>query len=208
MQKIIVGVSGASGMPFAFSLLTSLKKLDIQIHLIVSDSAKQVLALEHDQDYTEDKLKQLADCVYSINNMGAAIASGSWGYSNKAKNQGSCLGMVICPCSMSSLASIAHGINSNLLHRAADVTLKERRKLVLVPRETPFSSLHLENMLKLSGLGAVIMPPCLAFYTQKPQSEKQKSDNNQELNDLIQNFSGRVLDQFGIEHDLCSRWGL
>lgn len=237
MQRIIVGVSGASGMPIAFSLLSALNNIkNLEVHLVVSKGAKRVLLSEHQNCSAENIIKPspklsseqnsglnsdlnpdlnppqntspssalnaqlsafeaLAAVVYNVNDMGAAIASGSWGNKSSKSDAGACLGMIICPCSMSTVASIASGVGINLLHRAADVTLKERRKLVIVPRETPLSSLHLKNMLELSQMGVTIMPPCFAFY-----------NNVQSINEGIQHFCGRVLDQFDLEHDLCSRW--
>lgn len=195
IQKIVIGVSGASGMPLAFTLLEALRaQAGLEIHLIISDGAKRVLRCEGGSDPAAvgadatgslERLSALAHTVYDPADLGAAPASGSW----------PCLGMIVCPCSMSSLGAIANGCGSNLLHRAADVTLKERRRLLLVPRETPLSAIHLRNMLLLSEMGVAIMPPNLAFY-----------NNPRNIDEAVRHFCGRILDQFAFKHDLCARW--
>lgn len=195
MRRIIVGVSGASGMPLARHLLQALHgSADIEVHLIVSTGAQAVLAAEclpssGQQDGQGlsplQELTQFAHVVHDSGSLGAGPASGSWQHA----------GMVICPCSMASLACIATGAGTNLLHRAADVCLKERRPLLLVARETPLSAIHLQNMLTLSRLGACIMPPCPAFYG-RPKN----------ITDILEHFTGRVLDQLHIPHDLGQRW--
>lgn len=198
MRKIVIGVSGASGMPLAFTLLEALQdQAGLEVHLIVSDGAKRVLRCEggngpvgdaeHGPATSEsfERLSSLAHTVYEPDDLGAAPASGSW----------PCLGMIICPCSMSSLGAIVHGCGSNLLHRAADVTIKEKRKLLIVPRETPLSAIHLRNMLQLAELGVTIMPPNLAFY-----------NNPRNIREALRHFCGRILDQFAFQHDLCTRW--
>lgn len=191
MRKIVVGVSGASGMPLAFTLLEALRaQAGLEVHLIVSEGAARVLRFESIKSGKSParsfaRLAGLAHTVHDPADLSAAPASGSW----------PCLGMIICPCSMSSLGAIANGCGSNLLHRAADVTLKEGRKLLIVPRETPVSVIHLRNMLRLAQLGVRVMPPCLAFY-----------NNPRSIEEAVRHFCGRVLDQFGFEHDLCARW--
>ncbi len=184
MHRIVLGISGASGMPLAHALLTqySIQK-NIEIHLIISQGALRVLETEGGASLSD--FTSLAHKIYDAHDMGAGPASGSWQHD----------GMIICPCSMSSLASIAHGIGTTLIHRSADVTLKERRPLVIVPRETPLSSIHLQNMLSLRQNGATIMPFCPAFYTDVTS-----------LEGMMQQFSGRVLDQLHIPHSLCQRW--
>lgn len=210
MPRIIVGVSGASGMPLAQHLLQALYAMpEVEVHLMVSAGAQAVLATEllltgadglHKLEQAEQgpaqakgaspsvtvsALTRFAHVVHDSAHIGAGPASGSWQHG----------GMVICPCSMATLACIATGAGHNLLHRSADVCLKERRPLVLVTRETPLSAIHLQNMLTLSHAGACIMPPCPAFYGQ-PES----------INDILEHFTGRVLDQLGLAHNLGHRW--
>lgn len=180
---IIVGITGATGAMYGVRLLDYLKKLDIETHLIISEWAIETLRLE--TTYTLKDLEQLASYVYNNNELGAVISSGSF----------KTAGMVIAPCSMKTLATISCGLSSKLIQRAADVILKEGRKLILVPRETPLSAIHLENMLKLSRLGVVMMPPVPAFYN-KPSS----------IDDIINHHVGRILDQLDIEHNFIKRW--
>ncbi len=185
MQKpIVVGITGASGSIFGIRLLETLKILEIETHLIASEWAIRNLELE--MDYPLARLQELATRVYDNRDLTAPVASGSF----RAE------GMVVAPCSMKTLAGIANGYSENLLERAADVTLKEGRKLVLVPRETPLSSIHLENMLKLARIGVIIAPPMPAFYM-KPAN----------IMDLVDHHVGRLIDQFGIENQLAKRWG-
>ncbi len=182
--RIVVGISGASGMPVAHALLSHLQALPkVEVHLIISQGAECVMHSEG--SLPKAAYEDLVHAVYPPQDMAAGPASGSWQHS----------GMIICPCSMSSLASIAHGMGTNLLHRSADVCLKEKRPLVIVPRETPLSPLHLQNMLRLSQCGATIMPFTPAFYT--PQTEMPAA---------ITHFCGRLLDQLHMEHTLCQRW--
>ncbi len=184
MPRIIVGISGASGMPLALALLQALQHIpSLEVHLIISQGAKYVMQTEGDlplEAYTK-----LAHKVYNAQDMAAGPASGSWQHD----------GMIICPCSMSSLAHIAHGMGTNLLHRSADVSLKERRPLVIVPRETPLSAIHLQNMLSLNQSGAIIMPFSPAFYT--PTTD---------MPHMMQHFCGRIFDQLSLPHNLCQRW--
>ena len=184
-KRIIVAVSGASGMPYALGLIRALSAMPgMELHGIVSDAARQVCRYETKLDPAE--LVAGFHVLHDAADIAAPPASGSWPHD----------GMVVCPCSMSTLAAIACGAGTNLIHRAADVTLKERRTLLLVPRETPLSTIHLENMLRVRQAGAVIMPPCPGFY-HRPQT----------LDDLVQQFVGRMLEQLRLPHDLYRRWG-
>ena len=152
MKKLIIGITGSTGSVLGVRLLEILSGSDVETHLIISKWGHQTL--EHETSYTLDQVTAMADVNYPPGDMGAAVSSGSFRTE----------GMVIIPCSMSSLATIAHGTGSHLVHRAADVILKEQRKLVLVARETPLNQIHLENMLKLAKMGASIVPPMMAFY--------------------------------------------
>lgn len=182
-MKIIVGITGATGIIYGVHLLKALREVAVETHLVMSHWAIQNLALE--TDYCLEQVLQLADHFYENNQMGAAIASGSF------KTDG----MVILPCSMKSLAAIAVGYAENLLHRAADVTLKEGRTLILAPRETPLNVIHLENMLKLARSGVVIMPPMPSFY-HKPET----------ISDLVSHHTGRILDRLKLDNQLVKRW--
>ncbi|MEL3890320.1 UbiX family flavin prenyltransferase [Ferrovibrio sp. MS7] len=182
-KRLIVGISGASGVIYGIRLLESLKNSEIETHLVVTRAAEMTIAYE--TPYTAKDVKALADKVYPLEDVGAAIASGSF----------QTLGMVVAPCSMKTLAEIATGVTGNLLTRAADVVLKERRRLVLVPRETPLHLGHLRNMVSVTEIGAIVAPPMPAFYAE-PKT----------LDDLIDHSVGRVLDLFGIESGLVRRW--
>ncbi len=183
-KRLVVGISGASGIPLAVKLLEVMQQQpDWETHVVISDGTIQTLATESDLSIKE--LKGLATEVHNLKNIGAAIASGTF------KTEG----MVVIPCSMKTLAGIAHGYSDNLLLRAADVTLKERRKLILVARETPLSRIHLSNMMTLSSYGAVIMPPMMTFYNQ-PES----------IDDMVTHIVGKVLAEFGIEIRNFKRW--
>jgi 4-hydroxy-3-polyprenylbenzoate decarboxylase len=182
-QKLIVGISGASGIVYGIEALKALGCLGIETHLVVTQSAKVTLSQETAMKYAE--LRQLADYHYPNGDIGAAIASGSF----------QTLGMLIAPCSIRTLSEIATGVTSSLLSRAADVVLKERRRLVLMVRETPLHAGHLESMLKVTNMGAIVNPPVPAFYT-APQS----------LDDMVRQSVGRVLDLFGLESGMVSRW--
>jgi 4-hydroxy-3-polyprenylbenzoate decarboxylase len=182
-MRIILGITGASGVIYGIRLLEELAMIDVETHVVVSPWGQKTIAIETDEDY--DHLRGLANHCYDYQDMNAPIASGSF------KTDG----MVVVPCSMKTLASIRIGLADNLITRAADVTLKERRRLLLVARETPFSGIHLENMLALSHEGALIMPPIPSFYS-KPGT----------INDMVDQFIGRILDQFGIENRLVRRW--
>lgn len=183
MSKLIVGMTGATGSIFAIRLLEALAETPIETHLVVSKWAHQTT--EHETSLSLDDLRSLATESYSSSDMGAAVSSGSFHTD----------GMVIVPCSMRTVACIAQGTGDNLVHRAADVILKERRKLVMVPRETPLNDIHLENMLKLSRMGVTILPPMPAFYNQ-PET----------LDDMVDHIVMRILDQFEIPLDLVDRW--
>jgi 4-hydroxy-3-polyprenylbenzoate decarboxylase len=180
--RIIIGMTGATGAIYAVRLLELLKPTDIETHLVMSRWA--IRTLLHETRYARDQVEALADAVYNINDQGAAISSGSFVTA----------GMMVVPCSVRSLAAIAHGVGEHLVHRAADVVLKERRKLLLAVREAPLSEIHLENMLRLSRMGAIICPPVPAFY-QKPET----------LDDLVTQTCRRMLDQVGI-HLEGERW--
>lgn len=185
MLRLVVGISGASGPQYGIRLLQALKDLgSVEVHLIVTAAAKRTIRLEADVDPTE--VAGLAHIAYDPSDVAAPVSSGSF----------QTVGMVVIPCSMSALAAIAHGYSHDLLTRAADVTLKERRRLVLVPRETPLSLIHLRNMVSAAEAGAVILPPMPAFY-HAPRT----------VQDMLDHTVGKVLDQFDIEHDLYRRWG-
>ena len=181
-QRLIVALTGASGSIFGVRLLQMLKGTGIETHLVMSRWAARTLV--HETTYTPDQVQRLADVVHPLTDQAAPISSGSF----------ITMGMVVAPCSMRTLAAIAHGVGDNLIHRAADVVLKERRKLVLAVRESPLSEIHLENMLKLSRMGVVIAPPLPAFYA-RPQS----------IDDMVDYSVVRLLDQLGI-HLNADRW--
>ena len=181
--RLIVGITGATGTIFGVRILQMLHGSGVETHLVVSKWGARTLG--HETQYSLKYVQSLATQSYGIGAQGAAISSGSF----------VTLGMVIAPCSMRTLAAIAHGLGDNLIHRAADVILKERRKLVLVVRESPFNEIHLENMLKLARMGVVILPPVPAFY-----------NNPQSLDDMINHITMRVIDQFDIHLDVMNRW--
>lgn len=183
-KRLIVGVSGASGAPIAMELLRALKQTELESHLVVTPGGWRTIAEE--TGMTTQQVGELADVVHDVDDIGAPPASGSW----------CALGMVVVPCSMKTLAGIHSGYSDNLLLRAADVTLKERRKLVLVARECPMSTIHLRNQYELSMMGAVILPPVLSYYSH-PKS----------LEDAARHLVGKILDQFGVECSGFCRWG-
>lgn len=183
-KGLIVGIAGASGVIYGLEMLRVLRQLGIQRHLVMTAAARLNFRLE--TDVTPGQVEELADWVHDDDNLSAPLASGSCRTG----------GMVVIPCSIKTLSAIAHSYSANLLVRAADVTLKERRPLVLVVRETPLHLGHLELMQRAASLGAVILPPMPAFY-HRPQS----------IEDLIHHTIGKVLDCFGIEHKLFRRWG-
>lgn len=182
--RLVMGITGATGAIFGVRLLQALRTTGVETHLIVSKWGAHTLTEE--TPYTLERVREMAAYSYSAGDQGAAVSSGSFLTS----------GMVIAPCSARTLAAIATGQGDNLIHRAADVVLKERRKLVLLVRETPLHEIHLENMLKLARMGAVILPPVPAFYNH-PQSVEA----------LVDHVVMRTLDQFGIHTDLTERWG-
>ncbi|PYR62108.1 MAG: phenolic acid decarboxylase subunit B [Acidobacteria bacterium] len=182
-RRLIVAMTGATGTIFGVRLLETLQKTDIETHLVMSKWA--VRTLVHETSYTIEQVQQLATRVYPLADQGAAISSGSF----------LTMGMVVVPCSMRTLSAIAHGLGDNLIHRAADVILKERRRLVLAIREAPLSEIHLENMLKLSRMGVGICPPMPAFYT-RPQT----------IDDIVNYTVARLLDQLDIHLEIHNRW--
>ena len=183
-RRLIVAITGATGAIYGIRLLEMLRESGIETHLVISPWGRRTLL--HETTSTVDQVQRLADVTYLPNDQGAAISSGSF----------VTMGMAIVPCSMRTLAAVAHGLGDNLIHRAADVVLKERRKLLLAPREAPLSDIHLENMLKLSRMGVIICPPMPGFY-QRPES----------LDDIVNHSVVRMLDQFGLHLDAAGRWG-
>lgn len=182
-MRIVLGITGASGTIYGIRLLEALKELAVETDLVISDWAMETMKLE--TVYQPDEIRALASRSYPNQDLAAPISSGSTLTD----------GMVVAPCSMKTLAAIANGFSNNLIERAADVTIKEGRKLILAVRETPLSPIHLENMLKLARLGVVIMPPAPGFYT-RPQT----------IDDLINFQTGKILDRLGIKHHLYQRW--
>lgn len=183
MRRLIVGITGATGAIFGVRLLEALKDCEVESHLVISRWAQRTI--EHETSYTVKQVCALASVNYNPADMAAEISSGSFITE----------GMVVIPCSIRTLACIAHGVGEHLVHRAADVVLKERRRLVLVARESPLSEVHLENMLKLARMGVSIVPPMPAFYNH-PQS----------VDDIVNHIVARVLDQFGIDTPFVKRW--
>lgn len=184
MERLVIGISGATGTIYGVRLLEALKPLPVETHLVMSEAALKVAELE--THYLRAEIEALSDISYSPDDVGAAIASGSF----------PTMGMVVVPCSIKSLSAIAHSYNNTLLARAADVTLKERRKLVLVVRETPLHLGHLRLMTQAAENGAVILPPMPSFY-HHPRS----------IGDIVDQTVGKILDQFRLPHDLFTRWG-
>jgi 4-hydroxy-3-polyprenylbenzoate decarboxylase len=182
-MKLIVGISGATGAIYGIRLLEVLKESGVETHLILSSWAEKTILIE--TSYTVEEVKKLATVVHPSTNQAAIISSGSFRTD----------GMVIVPCSMKTLAAVSHGYSDNLLSRSADVVLKERRKLVIVPREAPLSEIHLENMLRLARMGVTILPPMPAFYN-KPQT----------IDDIVLHTTARILDQFDIDNHISKRW--
>jgi flavin prenyltransferase len=182
-MKIIVAITGATGAIYGVRLLQRLREAGAETHLVISRWGARTLL--HETPYSREQVEALATVNYAPGDMGAAISSGSFRTD----------GMVIAPCSAKTLAAIAHGFGENLVHRAADVVLKERRKLVLVVREAPLSDIHLENMLKLSRMGSVVLPPMPAFY-----------NHPRTVDDVVEHTVSRVLDQFGLDVSGVERW--
>lgn len=183
-KRIIVGISGATGIRYGVRALEMLRALDIETHLVVSRAGE--LTREYETELARSDLYALADVVHPIADVGASISSGSF----------NTLGMLVAPCSVRTLAEVATGVTTSLLTRAADVVLKERRKLVLMVRETPLHLGHLRNMVTATEMGAIIAPPVPAFYT-RPQT----------IDDLVDHSVGRALDLFGLEVPQLRRWG-
>ena len=182
-MKIIVGITGASGSIYGLKLIEVLKNAGHQVHVVISDSGLGVI--QYECDTTLEDIAVVADKIYSVHNVGAAIASGSFQAD----------AMVIAPCSMNTCGCLANGITDNLLTRAADVMLKEGRKLIVVPRETPMHAGHLENLLKLCRMGAVIIPASPGFY-HRPDT----------IMDLVNMLVGKICDNLGVKNNLFARW--
>lgn len=183
-RRLIVGISGASGVVYGVRMLEALRAAEVETHLVMSRSAK--LTLSYEMEIKLAQVQALASVNHAVDDIGASISSGSF----------ATMGMVVAPCSIRSLSEIVTGVTSSLLTRAADVVLKERRRLVLLLRETPLHTGHLRSMVALSEMGAIIAPPVPAFYA-KPES----------VDDIIDHSVGRILDLVGLETDLVRRWG-
>lgn len=182
-MKVVVGISGGSGAIYGVSLLKALKELGVETHLVVTTMGEYVT--DHECGVSLEQLKGLATHYHDNKNFAAPIASGSFKVDKT----------IIVPCSMKTLSGIANGFSDSLLSRACDVAIKERRPLIIVPRETPLSPIHLENMLKLANMGITIFPPSPGFY-----------NHPETIEDIVINMTGRLLDMLGIENDLASRW--
>jgi len=182
-DKIVIGLSGASGIIYGIRLIEVLHSINIQTYLIISEWAKKNIEIETNK--TLEYVKSLSSVNYDNFRLDASVSSGSFLHD----------GMVIVPCSMKSLSSIANGYDDTLISRAASVTLKESRKLIIVPRETPLSRIHLENMIKLQQAGAIILPAMPGFY-HKPST----------IEEIVDHLVGKILDQLNIKHDLFKRW--
>lgn len=184
-MKLVIAITGASGVIYGLRALEVLKKLGVETHLILSEWGEKTIKIETDRD--GDYARSLATRVYDDTNMAAPVSSGSF------KTDG----MVVIPCSMKTLASIANGLDDTLVARAAGVCIKESRKVVLVPREAPLSMIHLENMSKLAGLPNVVIMPAMPGFYHRPKT----------MEELIDHVVGKVLDQFDMQHELFKRWG-
>jgi len=182
--KLIIGITGSTGAIYGVRMLEVLKKLNVETHLIISEWGAKCISME--TEFSLDYVKSLATSTSDEKNMASSVSSGT----HKID------GMIVAPCSMKTLSAIANGYDDTLVSRAAGVTIKESRKLILMVRETPLSAIHLENMLKLSRLGIVILPPVTEFYT-KPKT----------IDDIVNHGVGKCLDQFDLEHNLYPRWG-
>jgi 4-hydroxy-3-polyprenylbenzoate decarboxylase len=181
--KLIVGITGATGAIYGVRVLERLREAGVETHLVISRWGARTLL--HETPYSREQVEALATVVYAPGDMGAAISSGSFRTD----------GMIVAPCSAKTLAAIAHGFGESLIHRAADVVLKERRTLVLAVREAPLSDIHLENMLKLSRMGVVMLPPLPAFY-----------NHPRTIDDLVDHTVSRMLDPFGLDVSGAARW--
>ncbi|MFP3601962.1 UbiX family flavin prenyltransferase (plasmid) [Paraburkholderia strydomiana] len=184
-RRMVVGISGASGVIYGVRLLQLLRKLEIETHLVMSRSAQVTLA--HESDYSVADIRAMASVCHSNTDIGASISSGSF----------PTMGMIVAPCSIKTLSEISTGMTSGLLSRAADVTLKERRRLVLMVRETPLHLGHLRTMAAVTEAGAIVYPPVPAFYA-----------NPESLTDMVDHTLGRVLDLFGLDTATVQRWGM
>jgi flavin prenyltransferase len=182
-HRLIVGISGATGIVYGIRLLDALREAKVESHLVVTKAAD--LTRSYETNLSSHELRDLADVVYPIGDVGAAIASGSF----------KTMGMIVAPCSVKTMSELANGITNNLLTRAGDVVLKERRRLVLLVRESPLTAIHIRNMLALTEAGAIIAPPVPAFYA-RPRT----------LDDMVRHTIGRALDLFDIDSDI-PRWG-
>ena len=183
-MRLIIGITGSTGVIYGIRMLEVLKDTGVETHLIMSEWAEKCISME--TKYSVEQVKSLATTISDEKNMAASISSGT----HKTD------GMIVIPCSMKSLSSIANGYDETLVARAAGVTLKESRKLILVARETPLTAINLENMLKLAQLGVIILPPVTEIYT-----------NPTSIDAMIDHIVGKCLDHFDIEHDLFTRWG-
>ena len=183
-MRLVVGITGSTGVIYGIRMLEVLKQLNVETHLVMSEWAIKCIGME--TNHSVDYVKSLATTTSDESNMASSISSGTHRID----------GMIVAPCSMKTLSAIANGYDDTLVARAAGVTIKESRKLILMVRETPLSPIHLENMLKLSRIGVVILPPVTEFYT-KPNS----------IDDIINHGVGKCLDQFGLDHSLYPRWG-
>lgn len=184
-MRLVMAITGASGVIYGIRTLEALKQLKVETHLILSQWGEKTISIETDK--TVNYVRSLATRVYEDDNMAAPVSSGSFKVD----------GMAIVPCSMKTLASIANGFDDSLVSRAAGVCIKESRKLVVVPREAPLSKIHLENMAKLADVNNVVIMPAMPGFYHRPRT----------MEDLIDHVVGKVLDQFGIEHNLFRRWG-
>ncbi|KRF67321.1 hypothetical protein ASG99_16635 [Bacillus sp. Soil768D1] len=184
-KRIVVGITGGSGAIYGIRMLEKLKELEVETHLIISKWGEKTMQVE--TSYHLDDVKKIATVYYENDNLAASISSGSFRVD----------GMIIAPCSMKSLAEIATGVTSNLITRSADVILKERKKLILLARESPLNLIHIRNMETVALAGAVIFPPVPAFYN-KPQT----------IDDIVDHTVGRVLDQFDLTPNWINRWGV
>ena len=182
-MKLVIGITGASGMIYPLRLLEFLKEKKIETHLIISEPAETLI--KHELGHDKREMFKYVSNHYNVNDLSSSIASGSQFFD----------AMAIIPCSMNTLAAIANGYSDNLIRRVADVAIKEKRKLIIVPREAPLSAIHLENLLKLSRLDVIIIPACPAFY-HKPKN----------LDEAVNFIVGKVLSQLGIDHDLYKAW--
>jgi 4-hydroxy-3-polyprenylbenzoate decarboxylase len=182
--RLIIAISGASGIIYGIRFLEILQTMAVETHLVISKSAQ--LARSYETDMSLDQIKSLASVYHPVTDIGASIASGSF----------KTMGMIVGPCSMKSLAEIAHGLSGNLISRAADVVLKERRRLVLMPRESPLHQVHLQNMLTVTQMGGIICPPVPAFY-HRPDT----------IMDIVNDTVSRVLDLFDLDSGLLRPWG-